>query len=144
MVAIFQSALAHFSITIPLGKIVTGRVFFGVMMIVSFVAAVMIIPNEDVKFKYALVGGLFFAVALGIAKFLFKLYVTHFFYRYNLIYGSLTILVVPVLWIYYLANILLLSSELVNVLQKRANGYGERASDLLRASERGLGGRSSF
>lgn len=119
LVGVFQSALVNFNVSIPLGDIATNRYFFAALMIISFVAAVMIIPNHDVKFRFALAGGLFFAAGIAIAKFVFRWYIFHSFDRYNLIYGSLTVLVVTIIWIYYLINILLISSELVAVLQRR-------------------------
>lgn len=119
---VFQSFLYKFNITIPLTSLVTSKFFFVGMMVVIFTLAVVTIPNHDVKFKYALIGGVFFAVGLGLAKFLFRFYVLHAFDRYNLIYGSLTVLVVSIIWLYYIANILLLASELVAVLQRRYNG----------------------
>lgn len=119
MVNLFQSALMQFNISIPLGNIATNKFFFVLLLVLSFVAAVMIIPSHSVKFKFAVPGGVFFAVGVGIAKFLFRFYIFHSFDRYNLIYGSLTVLVVSVIWIYYLANVLLISSELVAVLQRR-------------------------
>lgn len=122
MVGIFQSFLYEFNITVPLTSLVTSKFFFMGMMVVIFTLAVVIIPNHDVKFKYALIGGAFFAVGLGIAKLLFRFYVSHAFDRYNLIYGSLTVLVVSIIWLYYIANILLLASELVAVIQRRYNG----------------------
>lgn len=122
MVGFFESALVRFNIPIPLGDVATNKMFFTAMMVASFVAAVIIIPNHDVKFKFAIAGGIFFAVGVGLAKFLFRFYIAHSFDRYNIIYGSLTVLVVTILWIYYLANVFLISSELVAVLQRRYSG----------------------
>lgn len=119
MVQFFEHALMRFNITIPLSNIATSRTFFAVLAIFSFTAAVIVIPAHRVKFRYAIVGGAFFAAGLGIAKFVFKWYIARSFARYNLIYGSLAVLVVAVLWIFYLANVLLIASELVAVLQRR-------------------------
>lgn len=130
MISLFQAVLAEYHISIPLKTIVTSRIFFIILMILSFVGAVMVIPREDVKFKYAVVGGIFFAAGLGIAKFIFKWYLTYSFDRFNVVYGSLAVLVMSVLWIYYLATVLLISSELVAVLQRR---YGEKTPTLVGA-----------
>jgi len=119
MVSLFQAVLVKYNISIPLKAIVTSKISFIIFMIMSFVGAVMFIPREDVKFKYAVIGGVFFAAGLGIAKFIFKWYLVYSFDKLNLIYGSLGILVMSILWIYYLAAVLLLSSELVAVLQRR-------------------------
>ncbi len=119
VVGFFQSALAQFDINVPLGDIITSKAFFVVMMVASFVTAIKIIPNNYVHAKFALVGGVVFAVGVSVARFVFRWYIAHSFERYNLIYGSLAVLVVSVLWIYYVANILLIASELVAVLQRR-------------------------
>ena len=119
IVGLFQSVLSTFNIMIPLGEIATSKAFFAAIMALSFVAAVMIIPNHDVKFRFAIIGGVFFATGTGIAKHLFRLYIFHSFDRYNVIYGSLSVLVVSIIWIYYLTLILLLSSELVAVVQRK-------------------------
>ena len=119
MIGFFKATLAKFSIHVPLSSLATNKAFFVVMLIASFVVAVIIMPNRDVKFRWAVIGGVFFAVGVGIAKCLFRWYIATAFDRYNIIYGSLTALVVTIIWIYYLANVLLLSSELVAVLQRR-------------------------
>lgn len=119
MIQFFEAALAKFHITIPLSNIATGKMFMVSMAALSFVGAVVIIPNHRVFFRYAFIGGVFFAGGVVLARYVFRLYIVHSFDRYNLIYGSLTVLIVTVIWIYYLANILLLSSELVAVLQRR-------------------------
>jgi len=118
-ITLFQGFLTKAGITIPLGYVATNKIFFVVLMILSFIAGVMIIPNHNVQLRFAIIGGVFFAAGIGIAKFIFRLYLAHSFGRYNIIYGSLAVLVVSVIWIYYLANILLISSELVAVLQRR-------------------------
>jgi len=119
MVSLFQSVLERYHVVVPLGDVATNKWFFGLLMIGAFVAAVVIIPNHRVYFRYAIAGGVFFAVGISIAKFLFRWYIAYSFDRYNVIYGSLTVLVVTVIWLFYIANILLIASELVAVLQRR-------------------------
>lgn len=119
MVGLFEALLVNFSIHVPLVSIVTNKAFFVALLVALFIAAVMVIPNHDVEFRFAAAGGVFFAAGTGIAKYLFRWYIAQSFDRYNIIYGSLTVLIVSIVWVYYLANVLLISSELVAVLQRR-------------------------
>lgn len=119
VVDLFQTGLEQFNINVPLGDLATNRMFFAGMLVVAFVLVVKVIPNHNVQIRYAVVGGIFFALGMAAAKFIFRWYVAQAFDRYNVIYGSLTVLVVTVVWIYYIANILLLSSEIAAVLQRR-------------------------
>jgi membrane protein len=80
---------------------------------------IVVVPNRKVFIRYAVVGGVFFAVGLIVAKFIFSTYVSYAINRYNLIYGSLTAAVIYVLWIYYLAALMLLSAEIVATIQER-------------------------
>ncbi|MBI2975143.1 MAG: YihY/virulence factor BrkB family protein [Deltaproteobacteria bacterium] len=119
VVRLSQTALATVDIQIPLGSIATSKIFIIMMMIASFVLAVMIVPSHDVKLRFAAIGGVFFAVGIAVAKFIFRWYIANSFGRYNLIYGSLAVMVISILWIYYLSNVFLIASELVAVLQRR-------------------------
>ena len=119
IINLFQTALASFNISIPLRNIAANHAFLVGLLIGSFIAAIKIIPNHDVKLGYAVSGGVFFAAGIEVAKFIFKWYVAGSFDWYNVVYGSLTMLVIIILWIYYLANVLLISAELVAVLQRR-------------------------
>lgn len=88
--------------------ILTGHTWFFVSAWASFVMLMMIVPRKKVTLSNALVVGFFFAVLLQAARLLFRLYTLYQFDRYNLIYGSLTAIILGALWIYYFFNILLL------------------------------------
>ncbi len=119
LVGLFEAALHRFGIVVPLSDLAQNRFFYGLLLVAAFVLAVKIIPNHNVCLKFAIPGGIFFAVGIVVAKYLFRLYIGVAFDRFNVIYGSLTVLVVSVLWIYYLSNVLLLAGELVAVLQRK-------------------------
>ncbi|MBI4126723.1 MAG: YihY/virulence factor BrkB family protein, partial [Deltaproteobacteria bacterium] len=68
---------------------------------------------------YAAIGGVIFAGGIALAKFLFRWYMVVAFTRYNIIYGSLTAVVLFVVWIYYVSVILLMATEAAAVLQGR-------------------------
>jgi membrane protein len=70
-----------------------------------------------VYIRYAMVGGVIFSVGIGVAKFLFSWYLGFAMTRYNVIYGSLTAVILTVVWIYYMSVVLLFSAEIVSELQ---------------------------
>lgn len=73
----------------------------------------LILPNTRVRLKHALLGGLFTSLLLEIAKNLFTLYMTTQAARYGVIYGSLTTIIIFLLWILYAASIFLIGAEVV-------------------------------
>lgn len=111
--------LARFGFLFPLGDILRGKLFFFLFSFSAFVLMVVMIPNHRVRFRHALSGGLFFAFGIHIAKQIFRWYILRSFEQYNLIFGSLTALVLLLLWIFYVSNILLVSAEIVAALQLR-------------------------
>ena len=59
-----------------------------------------IIPSKKVHFTSALQAALFTGLFWELAKHLFNWYVVHLA-RYSIFYGSLSTLVILVLWVYY-------------------------------------------
>lgn len=112
-------ALARFGFLFPLGAVFRGPLFYFIFSFSAFVSVVMVIPNQRVRFLPALAGGTIFALGIFVAKQIFRWYMFRAFAQYNLIYGSLTALVLLLLWIYYVSNILLLSAEIAAYLQLR-------------------------
>lgn len=125
IVGLLEGVLQRYGFSIPIGKAISGKIFFFAFAPLSFAISIMIIPNRKVWFRYAVVGGFFYAFAIGVARYLFRWYTTIVFDRYNLIYGSLTALILLTIWIYYLANILLLSAEIVAYLQRKRDGTND-------------------
>ncbi|OGQ04226.1 MAG: hypothetical protein A3F82_07810 [Deltaproteobacteria bacterium RIFCSPLOWO2_12_FULL_44_12] len=112
-------ALTRFGFHFPLGEILRGKPFYFLFSTFAFVFIIVVIPHHRVRLRYAVFGGLFFAAVILLAKQWFRWYFLRAFDQYNLIYGSLTALVLLLLWIYYVSNILLLSAEIVAHLQLR-------------------------
>jgi len=69
-----------------------------------------IIPNKRVHFKSALQAALFTGLLWELAKHLFAWYVVHLA-EYSFFYGSLSTLVIFVLWVYYSSTILVVGGE---------------------------------
>ena len=76
-----------------------------------------IIPNKRVHFKSALQSALFTGVLWELAKHLFGWYVVHLA-TYSIFYGSLSTLVIFVLWVYYSSTILVVGGEFAYFLEE--------------------------
>jgi membrane protein len=76
-----------------------------------------IIPNKRVHFKSALQAALFTGLLWELAKHLFAWYVVHLA-EYSIVYGSLSTLVVFVLWVYYSSTILIVGGEFAYFLEE--------------------------
>lgn len=75
-------------------------------------------PNRKVKFKDAYVGALFTGIFWEIAKILYTFYVTRVV-DYSKIFGSLSAIILLLLWLYYTAFIFLFGAELSYVYARR-------------------------
>ena len=76
-----------------------------------------IIPNKKVHFKSALQAALFTGLLWELAKHLFGVYVVRLA-EYSIFYGSLSTLVVSVLWVYYSSTILIVGGEFAYFLEE--------------------------
>jgi membrane protein len=76
-----------------------------------------IIPNKVVHFKSALQASLFAGLLWEVAKHLFAWYVVHLA-EYSIFYGSLSTVVIFVLWVYYSSTILILGGEVAYFLEE--------------------------
>lgn len=77
-----------------------------------------VIPTAEIDLKSALIGGVVFSVLVEIAKQFFTWYIARYT-RYNIIFGSLEAVVILVLWVFYIALILLFCAELISSYQRR-------------------------
>jgi membrane protein len=86
-----------------------------VILSIFFLATVKIFLNIKVQMKYRLFSAGLFSVLWIIARRVFKLYLYHVS-RVNLLYGSLSSVIVILLWIFYSSAALLYSVEVMYVL----------------------------
>lgn len=86
---------------------------------ISFLLICVIVPNRKVWIRYALIGGALFTVSLLMAKHIFAWYLQYAFVQYNIIYGSLTAIMVLMIWVYYLIMIFLIATEVVAYMQRK-------------------------
>lgn len=97
-----------------LSSILTDVVSIAVL-IIFFLATVKIFLNINIQIKYRLFSAVLFSALWIFARGLFKLYLFHIS-RVNLLYGSLSSVIVILLWIYYSSAALLYSVEVMYVL----------------------------
>lgn len=76
-----------------------------------------IIPRTRIHFKSALQAALFAGLFWELAKHLFGWYVVHLA-QYSIFYGSLSTVVIFVLWVYYSTMILVVGAEFAYFLEK--------------------------
>ena len=88
-----------------------------ILTIGMFFLIYKIIPNKGIHFKSALQAALFTGLLWELAKHLFSMYVVHLA-DYSLFYGSLSTLVVIVLWVYYSSTILIVGGEYAYFLEE--------------------------
>ncbi len=114
---IFEGIFAQAGFHLPLSWLMTGKSYFILVSFLAYVITVVAVPNQRVYVRYAAVGGILFSLGLAAARFAFRWYLVTAIERYNLIYGSLTAVVLMIMWIYYLSIVFLFSAELVAGLQ---------------------------
>lgn len=81
------------------GVFIFGLLVFWIMM--------TIIPTRRLNVKRLLLGAICFSATIQLGKFIFKVVTFHNLQRYNLIYGSLSSIILGTLWIFYFYNMLL-------------------------------------
>ena len=98
---------------------ITFRYVFPYFITVLFFTVVYrVIPTEKVSLKSALIGSAIFSALMEIAKQFFTWYVASYT-RYHVIFGSLEAVVILVIWVFYVALILLFCAELISSYQRR-------------------------
>jgi len=85
-------------------------------------------PNLKVRWREALTGAVFTGIFWELAKNLFSLYVTRVV-DYSKIFGSLTTIIILLLWLYYSAYIFLFGAELGYVYSVRAARSDKKAKE---------------
>jgi membrane protein len=99
---------------IPVTKLIIvdagGRLVAFLLILVVFLLLYKFIPNTRTLWRYVWPGALLAAILFEIARTLFIFFLENFA-NYQLIYGSITSIVILLVWIYYSAFILILGAE---------------------------------
>jgi membrane protein len=88
------------------------------VMVVFFTIVYKVIPTVKVGLGSAFTAAVIFSALMEIAKHFFTWYVSNYT-RYNVIFGSLETVVILVIWVFYVALILLFCAELISSYQRR-------------------------
>jgi membrane protein len=121
----------HFQLFLSLGSIIPF--FLGVLIpflftFWMFFLIYKLIPNRKIHFKTAFEAALFTSLLWEVTKQLFGWYILRIG-KFSLIYGSLSALIVFVLWVYYSSSVLLLGGEIAFLLERkgeRTQGHKEK------------------
>ena len=92
-----------------------------VMIFVLIIVSICIyqfLPNKRGKIKYQLPGAIFTAFGWTFASFLFSVYMD-IFKGFSNMYGSLTTIIIIMLWMYFCMYVMLLGGEINDMLEKR-------------------------
>lgn len=119
MSQILEGLLKRYGFGFPLSWLMSGKAYFFLVAFMAYTATIIIVPNRKIFARYAAIGGIFFALGIGIARNAFQWYMLFAIQRYSIIYGSLAAVVIMIVWIYYLSVVLLFSAEIVAALQSK-------------------------
>jgi membrane protein len=95
---------------LPIVNIIISTLVFGLIY--------WFFPNRKVKFKEAYIGALFASIMWEIVKILYSFYVTKVV-DYSKVFGSLSAMILLLLWLYYSAFIFLFGAELSYVYARQ-------------------------
>ncbi|HAJ26039.1 MAG TPA: hypothetical protein DCG53_02130 [Syntrophus sp. (in: bacteria)] len=86
--------------------------------VLFFTILYKVIPTGKIPLGIAITGGAIFSALMEVAKHFFAWYVANYT-RYNVIFGSLETVVILVIWVFYIALILLFCAELMASFMRR-------------------------
>lgn len=89
-----------------------------------FALTFRILPNQNLKWKFAFIGGFFTACLFTLGKFLIGWYLGQ--RSIGSVYGAAGSVVVILIWVYYSAQIMLLGAEFTKVYHRR---YGKQMGE---------------
>lgn len=114
-----------------LARIIGARTFlvFGVLFLV-FIVLYKVLPNRKATFKSQVPGALLTAIAWSLFSYFFSIYF-EFFPNFSNMYGSLTALIMVMLWLYVCMNLLLYGAETNAYFEKQFRQAQESVREML-------------
>lgn len=94
-----------------------GFVLPAVLVFLTTSALYLVLPQKQVLVRQALLGALATTLLLEAGKHIFTYYAMLQVSQFGVIYGSLTAVVIFLLWVFYAASIFLFGAEIVRNLE---------------------------
>ena len=95
---------------------------FFVLFVLAFTAIYTLLPQRKIRFRSQIIGAVATAVGWMVFSYLFSFYIERFA-RYSVLYGSLTAIVLLMLWLYFCMYMLLIGAEINKHIE---NGFFRR------------------
>ncbi|MDP1615287.1 MAG: YihY family inner membrane protein [Methylococcales bacterium] len=116
-------ALSSYVIALPILQLGHSGVLISKSMplifsLLGFTLLYVIVPNAPVKFSEGLMGGLCATILFELAKHVFAFYISRY-NSYTLLYGSLAVIPVFFIWVYWVWLITLLGAEVSYAFGKK-------------------------
>lgn len=89
------------------------------ILFIIFISMYKLIPNHKVKFKTQKWGALFSALSWYLLSWMFSIYL-EVFKNFSVIYGSLTSIILLMLWVYWCMYVILVGAE-INLIKQKKN-----------------------
>jgi membrane protein len=116
----FLESLTQFFPGLRVGRITTwlmGFILPVVLVFVTTAALYTILPQKKIMIRHALIGALATTLLLEVGKYIFTYYAMLKVSQFGMVYGSLTAVVIFLLWVFYAACIFLIGAEIVRNLE---------------------------
>ncbi len=108
-----------------------------VVLIVIFLLIYKVLPNRKTSWKAQLPGAFISAVSWSVFSFGFSVYIDVFDGMSNM-YGSLTTIILILLWVYFCMYIVLIGAEINAYFEERFRRIHQMATDKIKEEYRGL------
>ena len=107
----------------PLRLVLTLKfpIFF-VLFVLAFTSIYTLLPQRKTRFRSQIIGAVATAVGWMVFSYIFSIYIEKFS-RYSVLYGSLTAIVLLMLWLYFCMYMLLIGAEINTHIE---NGFFHR------------------
>ena len=101
------------------------NVISGLVILLFYLSTIRLFLNIKIKYRYRFISGIIFCLLWLFARKIFGIYIQQIS-EINLLYGSLSSVIVILMWIFYSSMALVFSVEVMYVLHNRNYRYRRR------------------
>lgn len=105
------------NIPLHMEHVAEGSFFFFLISWMSFLIVLALVPRHQVQWRLNCIGATVFAFLMIAGRFVFRWYTAFSMERFHFVYGSMTAIILIILWVFYLMSLFIFCAELVGVLQ---------------------------